>query len=499
MTSCEPSYPVHVDDLGHPRVDGGDEVRVAVPKSLSRAHVSDDEDARCLRRRLGGVGRDRREVVLRGDREVPGEEVVDGSAERRDDPGRERGDERHEREPDHQRGRRRRRPLRVPASVVAGQEPCRSAHLRGRPPEQLCERTNEARGEERDPEEDEQRAEPHPDEDLRRVEAASEEAVDERREAGARHEHRADPAEAGESSGRKRRPLPHGGDRRHASRTNRRAQARDQGDEDSRDERDDRRPRLEHEPRVREREADQIEEAEQTSGEQQAEEQTDDGGHHADDESLDEDRPENLAARRSERPERRELARPLRDRDREGVRDDERADEERDAAEGEQEPAQEGDELVRAFGVVVGDLLPGSDLRVRREDRVDLREQLLLRRVGLRRDGDLVQLPFLPEESLRRWQVEAGQRRAADREPGRELHDPRELEPLHRALRLDADDLADLEVLLGRGLLVHDHLIRPGPRALDERQRVERRVGIRRSRTRGSAHLRRRPPSRRRR
>ena len=38
--------------------------------SLSRADVLDDDDTRCLRRRLGGVDRDRREVVLRGDREV---------------------------------------------------------------------------------------------------------------------------------------------------------------------------------------------------------------------------------------------------------------------------------------------------------------------------------------------------------------------------------------------------------------------------------------------
>ena len=199
-----------------------------------------------------------------------------------------------------------------------------------------------------------------------------------------------------------------------------------------------------------------VEEAEETSRKKQAEEEPDDGGDDADDERLDEDRSENLAAGRSERPERRELARPLRDRDREGVRDDERADEERDAAEGEEEPSQEGDELVRAFGVVVGDLLPGPDLRVRREDLVDLRSSSCCVVFGLRRDGDLVQPPFLPEQALRRRQVEAGERRAADREPGRELHDPRELEPLHRALRLDADDLADLEVLLGRGLLVHD-------------------------------------------
>ena len=106
-------------------------------------------------------------------------------------------------------------------------------------------------------------------------------------------------------------------------------------------------------------------------------------------------------------------------------------------------------------------------------------KQLLLGGVRRRRDRDLVQASLLPLKALSRRQVEARERRAADREPRRELHDPGELQPLDWSLGLDADHLADLEVLLGGGLLVDDDLVRARPATFDEREWVERRVGIR--------------------
>ncbi len=85
-------------------VDCGHELHVAEDPRLAGARARDRLDAGHLRRGLGGVGRDRREVVLRRDRVVGREDVVDGAAEGARDPGRERRHERDEREPDHQRG-----------------------------------------------------------------------------------------------------------------------------------------------------------------------------------------------------------------------------------------------------------------------------------------------------------------------------------------------------------------------------------------------------------
>ena len=61
------------------------------------------------------------------------------------------------------------------------------------------------RREERDTEEDEQRAEPHPDEDLGGVEPAPEEPVAERREAGEGYQEGTDAAVAVEAARRERR------------------------------------------------------------------------------------------------------------------------------------------------------------------------------------------------------------------------------------------------------------------------------------------------------
>ena len=105
-----------------------------------------------------------------------------------------------------------------------------------------------------------------------------------------------------------------------------------------------------------------------------------------------------------------------------------------------------------------------------------LGDELLRRDAGLRGDADLVELADLVEEALRRREVEAGERRPADRGHGAVARDPRDPERLDRSPRLHADRLADLEVLLPGRRLVDDELVWPGPRALHEGQRVELRL-----------------------
>jgi hypothetical protein len=109
-------------------------------------------------------------------------------------------------------------------------------------------------------------------------------------------EHRARAPEAVETSGRKRRALPHGGDRRHPRRPERRPEAGEQGDQDPDRERDDDSPGFEREPVVREREADRVEQLEEPLREREAEEEAGDRGEDADDERLDDDRAEHLPA-----------------------------------------------------------------------------------------------------------------------------------------------------------------------------------------------------------
>ena len=84
---------------------------------------------------------------------------------------------------------------------------------------------------------------------------------------------------------------------------------------------------------------------------------------------------------------------------------------------------------------------------------------------GFAATRDLVEPPFLLEEPLRRREVEAGERRAADREVGAELDDPGDPEALDGPFHLDADLVADPEVLLVRDAGVDDDLVRAGPGA----------------------------------
>ena len=149
-TACEPSFHSRLIALPLLGVTARDERRLAVDEGLPRADARHLPDAGRLRGGLGGLDGDRGEVVLRGDRVVGDEDPVDGVRERRADALAEDGDERHQREPDHERRRGRGRALRVPLRVSAGELAGGAAHLGGGPAEGRRERRDELRGEERD-------------------------------------------------------------------------------------------------------------------------------------------------------------------------------------------------------------------------------------------------------------------------------------------------------------------------------------------------------------
>ena len=116
----------------------------------------------------------------------------------------------------------------------------------------------------------------------------------------------------------------------------------------------------------------------------EAEEEPDDRRDHADHERLEHDRPVDLPSRRAERAQRRELAHALRDRDAERVRDHEDADEERDEAEREQEVLEESSGSRSCpWPACFASCCAGAHLRGRRQQRLDLRDELLGRDVRL--------------------------------------------------------------------------------------------------------------------
>ena len=136
------------------------------------------------------------------------------------------------------------------------------------------------------------------------------------------------------------------------------------------------------------------------------------------------------------------------------------------------------------FGVlrVLGGLLARRSAPARSPGRTvrDLVDQLLVRDGRLGCDVDLVELAGLVEQPLRRRHVEAGKRCPADVQRARaELDDARDLEPHDRPLGLNADLVADREVLVLRSLVVDHHLVAVRPVARDERKRIEARGAVR--------------------
>ena len=105
-------------------------------------------------------------------------------------------------------------------------------------------------------------------------------------------------------------------------------------------------------------------------------------------------------------------------------------------AEREQEVPQERDELVRALGVLRRLRVAGTDLGPRREDLLDLRDELLRGDPVLRRDADLVELARPCRTAAARW---AGRSPASVAPPieldRAELDEPGDAQRLDRALR----------------------------------------------------------------
>ena len=84
----------------------------------------------------------------------------------------------------------------------------------------------------------------------------------------------------------------------------------------------------------------------------------------------------------------------------------------------------------------------GAHLGVRRQDLADLLDELRGRDPRLRGGADLVELALLAEQPLRRREIEARERRAADRAHRPELDEAGDPELLERAFDLHADRLA---------------------------------------------------------
>ena len=237
---------------------------------------------------------------------------------------------------------------------------------------------------------------------------------------------------------RERRTLPHGRDRRHARRADGGEQPGEERDAHPDDERDDHRPGREDAVGGREVGPEALEQGLDPLREDHSESQPDERGEQPDDERLEDHGPEHLPARRADRPQRGELPRPLGDGDREGVEDDERADEECDAGEREQEVAEELRELAHVVRLLLRLCRRAHDLRVLRKDRLDRRDEVVLRDPVAGGDGDRVVLTLAAEQLLRGGEREHGEAETAEALEVAVLRDTDERE---RALRPQRGDL----------------------------------------------------------
>ena len=94
--------PVEPQRLARPRADSGEGVLAAEDPGVVPANADDRRYSGYAPERVLGLGRDRREVVLRRDRVVGGEYLVDGVEEGGADARREHRHEGDESEADHQ-------------------------------------------------------------------------------------------------------------------------------------------------------------------------------------------------------------------------------------------------------------------------------------------------------------------------------------------------------------------------------------------------------------
>ncbi len=235
--------PVQLEHRRTRGVHGGGEEAVAESLRVTGADVPHGLETRRRLDSIRGSDRDRREVVLRGDRVVgvvP--DLVDGAPERRGDSRGEDGDERHERKTDHQRRGSRCGALRVPPSVVLRERSRRTAEAPRGPAEGAGERPDEAHREYRDADEDQQRTEAHPQQHGGGAEVLAEQAVEQRGKAEQCEAGRAERAEPREARLRQCCALANRGDRLHARRTDCGPEAGDQRHQDADEQRDDHRP-----------------------------------------------------------------------------------------------------------------------------------------------------------------------------------------------------------------------------------------------------------------
>ena len=195
--------------------------------------------------------------------------------ELRFDPLREHGDDRHEREPDHQRGGGRRSPSGISHRVRTGEGAGDAADQLGGTAEDRGERTGNARRHHRDTDEEAEDADAEQDQAVPGRESAPERAEEnhcERDSADDKCDHR---PEAGEPRRRQDRAFAHGRDRRHAGRPDGRPQACEERDDDPERHRDDHRAPREHEPPLRQVGPERLEEGVEPLGEREPDEQAD--------------------------------------------------------------------------------------------------------------------------------------------------------------------------------------------------------------------------------
>ena len=221
-------HPAEVVDLGNPGVQAGEVRAVALDLHDVLADVADGLDA--VDAGNGGTdgSRELGVAVLRGDDQVGLDLALDRVAVRHAQAVGEHGDERHERDPDHQGSGGGGRAARVALRVPLGDRPGRAAHVPRGETDQAHERTDEPRGEHRDPDEQREDADAEQGEPVAGADAVRERPVGEREHRKGDDEARDVRREVREPPARQRRAFSDRRDRRHPRRANRREETGDQ-------------------------------------------------------------------------------------------------------------------------------------------------------------------------------------------------------------------------------------------------------------------------------
>ena len=289
---------------------------------------------------VGHGGRERHSDRV-GDHVVRGEALLDRLVHARlrglaDD--RHRG---HQRQPDHQRRRRRRGPSRIAYGVLLRQPPDRAEHAPVEQSDRRDDRTTEHRAGQGHAEQHQQRA--TSDEPDRVVDTGEQTQTD---AGGAERDHRdADDQPAADRALWHRDVVAQRLDRRDPAGPPTRQVRREGRHDHAHGVGHDRRTWLEHETAAGQVEAELGEDRLQPLGEAESEREAHRRPDEADHQRLKQHRPCHLPAARAERTEQRQLAAALGDQDRERVDDQEGADEQRDRREHQQKRRDEAERL----------------------------------------------------------------------------------------------------------------------------------------------------------